>query len=43
MSNNHKLLIIRGWGWLNIYLDSKEAAKVQDEMGYWIAEKLTKK
>ena len=42
-SNGHTLLIIRGWGFLNTYLDSKEAAKVQDQMGEWIADKLTKK
>jgi hypothetical protein len=42
-SNNHTLLIVRGWGFLHTHLDSKEAAKVQDEMGEWIADKLTKK
>lgn len=41
-SNNHTLLIIIGLGLLNIHLDSKEAAKVQDEMGEWIANKLRK-
>lgn len=41
-SNNHTLLIIRGWGCLSTYLDSKEAAKVQDEMGEWIAKQITK-
>lgn len=41
-SNNHTLLIIRGWGFLSTHLDSKEAAKVQDEMGEWIANKLRK-
>lgn len=41
-SNNHTLLIIRGWGCLSTYLASKEAAKVQDEMGEWIANKLRK-
>lgn len=32
-SNNHTLLIIRGWGFLNTQLDDNTAAKVQDEMG----------
>ena len=39
-SDNNTLLIVRGWGCLNTYLDSKEAAKVQDEMGEWIAKRL---
>lgn len=39
-SNNHTLLIMRGWGFLSTHLDSKEAAKVQDEMGEWIAKRL---
>ena len=43
-SNNHTLLIIRGWGYLSSSgLSNREAAEVQDEMGYWIANKLTKK
>lgn len=42
-SGSHTLLIVRGWGFLNTHLDNNEAAKVQDEMGVWIAEKLTKK
>jgi hypothetical protein len=41
-SNGHTLLIIRGWGFLHTHLDTKEAANVQDEMGEWIANKLTK-
>lgn len=41
-SNNHTLLIIRGWGFLNTHLDNNTAAKVQDEMGEWIANKLRK-
>ena len=42
-SNGHTLLIVRGWGFLNTQFDSKvEAAKVQDEMGEWIAKKITK-
>ena len=41
-SNGHTLLIVRGWGFLHTNLDTKEAAKVQDEMGEWIANKLTK-
>mgnify|MGYP006360807185 FL=1 len=40
--NNHTLLIIRGWGFLNTHLDNIEAAKVPDEMGEWIANKLRK-
>lgn len=41
-SNGQILLQIRGWGCLSTYLDSKEAANVQDEMGEWIANKLRK-
>ena len=42
-SNNHTLLIIRGWGYLSSSgLSNKEAAEIQDEMGYWIANKLNK-
>jgi hypothetical protein len=41
-SDKHTLLIVRGWGFLNNHLDNNEAAKVQDEMGEWIANKLRK-
>lgn len=41
-SNGHTLLIIRGRGFLNNHFDSNEAAKVQDEMGKWIAQRITK-
>lgn len=36
------LLIVRGWGFLHTHLNSNEAARVQDEMGEWIANKLRK-
>ena len=43
-SNDHILLIIRGWGYLTSSgLSNKEAAEIQDEMGYWIADKLNSK
>lgn len=35
------IFTVRGWGLLNTHLDAKEAAKVQDEMGEWIAKKIT--
>ena len=42
-SNGHTLLIVRGWGYLTSSgLSNKEAAEIQDEIGYWIAEKITK-
>ena len=38
-------LIVRGWGYLSgsCKLDYEKAAEIQDEMGEWIANKLTKK
>lgn len=39
-SNGHTLLIVRGWGLLHTHLETKEAAKVQDDMGEWIAKRL---
>lgn len=42
--NDKYRLIVRGWGYLTSSgLSNEEAAEVQDEMGYWIADKLNGK
>lgn len=43
VNDKHKL-VVRGWGYLTSSgLSDKEAAEIQDEMGYWIADKLNGK